>query len=253
MGRVITIANQQNGTGKTATSVNLAACLALLGKKVLLIDTDPQANATSSLGLVKDSGNGLYEVLKGEINAREAVNATEIAKLQMIPTDINLIGAEFDLLEHPGRNILLRSAIAPIRNEFDFIIIDCGPSLGILTLNALAAADSVLIPIQPEFFALDGIGKLLQTVRLMQSSENPGLEIEGFVITLYDGRSKMHSQVVEDIRGMFSDMVFGTVVMKNEKIREAELRNMPVVLYDPRCTGAANYTKLAQEIIDTDR
>lgn len=251
MGRIIATVNTQEGAGKTTTATNLAACLAMLGKKVLLIDADAKAVATSSLNLdINDIGRPtVYKLMKGEVCISEAIIGTEIDKLKFIASDINLIGAEFEFLETEGRNLILSKAISSVRDEYDFTVIDCGSSLGIVTLNALAAADSVLIPVIPEFYALDGIGKLLQTVRLMQESENPGLEVEGFVITMFDGRSKMQSQSVAELRGMFKDMVFDTVILKNNKITEAPRFGMPVVLYDPQSNSTANFTKLAQEIL----
>lgn len=251
MGKTIAIANQKGGAGKTTTAINLSACLAMLGCKVLLIDADAQANATSGLNIDADSGAraNLYDVISGKISVREAAVGTEIPGLRLLPADINMIGAEFELLDRPERNILLRAALAPVRAEYDYILIDCGPSMGILTMNALTAADSVLIPVQPEFFGLDGIGKLLQTVRLIQSSENSGLEVEGFLITMFDGRTKMHSQIVSELREMFKDMVLDTVILRNVKLSEAPSHGMPIALYDPHSNGTANYTRLAEEIM----
>ncbi|MCQ2174042.1 MAG: AAA family ATPase [Bacteroidales bacterium] len=255
MGRVIATVNTQEGAGKTTTATNLAACLAMLGKKVLLIDADAKAVATSSLNLDIDDPDRptVHKLMKGLCGIAESIIGTEIDNLKFIASDINLIGAEFEFLDNDGRNLILRKKLFSVKDDFDLTIIDCGSSLGIVTLNALAAADSVLIPVQAEFYALDGIGKLLQTVRLMQESENPGLEIEGFVITMFDGRSKTQSQSVAEIRSIFKDMVFDTVILRNDKINEAPMHGMPVVLFDPSSNSTANYTKLAKEVLSHRR
>ena len=198
MGKVIAIANQKGGVGKTTTAINLAASLAVLEKKVLIIDADPQANTTSGLNFSPDNDEKrtIYEVMIGEIDIQDALIQTELPDLQMIPSHINLVGAEIEMIDVEGRETILRKRLAPIRDNYDYIIIDCSPSLGLITINALSAADSVMIPVQPEFFALEGLGKLLQTIRLVQNGVNPSLTIEGFVVTMFDGRTKVHAQVV---------------------------------------------------------
>lgn len=251
MGKVIAIANQKGGVGKTTTAVNLAACLAVEGQKVLLIDADPQAKATSALGLEPESNEQrtIFEVLTGQIEAHEAVLKTEIDNLHMIPSHINLVGVEIEMLETEGREVLMKNALAGIREEYDFVIIDCTPSLGLITVNALAAAESVLVPVQPEFFALEGLGKLLQIIRLVQNGVNPGLSIEGFLVTLFDGRTNVHSQVVQELKEHFEGMVFDTIVQQNNRLSEASSSGRPVILYDPMSAGARNYSALAKELL----
>ena len=251
MGKVIAIANQKGGVGKTTTAINLAASLSVLEKKVLIIDADPQANTTSGLNFNPDDEQKrtLYEVMIGALDIRDALIQTEMETLQMIPSHINLVGAEIELVDAPGRDSILREALAPIRDDYDFIIVDCSPSLGLITVNSLMAADSVLIPVQPEFFALEGLGKLLQTIRLVQGS-NPNLNIEGFVVTMFDGRTKIHSQVVKELRDHFKDMVFNTIIQRNIRLSEAPGHGKPVILYDVTCTGTANYLNLAKEVLE---
>lgn len=251
MGKVIAIANQKGGVGKTTTAINLAASLAVLEKKVLIIDADPQANTTSGLNFSpeNDQKRTLYEVLIGELDIRDALIQTEMDNLHMIPSHINLVGAEFEMIEAEGRETALRSALAPIRGEYDFIIIDCSPSLGLITVNALAAADSVIIPVQPEFFALEGLGKLLQTIRLVQNGINPELTIEGFVVTMFDGRTKVHAQVVGELREHFQDMVFRTIIQRNIRLSEAPSHGKPIILYDVMSNGSTNYLNLAKEVL----
>ncbi|MBO8444597.1 MAG: ParA family protein [Bacteroidetes bacterium] len=252
MGKVIAIANQKGGVGKTTTAINLAASLAVLEKKVLIIDADPQANTSSGLNFSPESDQKrtLYEVIIGELDIRDALIQTEMANLQMIPSHINLVGAEIEMLETSDRESALKNALAPIRNEYDFIIIDCSPSLGLITVNALTAADSVMIPVQPEFFALEGLGKLLQTIRLVQNGVNPNLTIEGFVVTMFDGRTKVHTQVVNELREHFKDMVFNTVIQRNIRLSEAPSHGKPIILYDVICNGTTNYLNLAKEVLD---
>ena len=252
MGKVIAIANQKGGVGKTTTAINLAASLAVLEKKVLIIDADPQANTTSGLNFAPDNDQHrtLYEVLIGRIDIADALIQTEIANLQMIPSHINLVGAEIEMLEVENRESLLKDALAPIRDNYDFIIIDCSPSLGLITVNTLTAADSVIIPVQPEFFALEGLGKLLQTIRLVQGGVNPDLKIEGFVVTMFDGRTRVHTQVLGELREHFRDLVFKTVIQRNIRLSEAPSHGKPIILYDIMCNGSTNYLNLAREVLE---
>lgn len=252
MGKVIAIANQKGGVGKTTTAINLAASLAVLEKKVLIIDADPQANTTSGLNFSPDNDEKrtLYELMIGQIDVTDALIQTEMEKLHMIPSHINLVGAEIELLNFPERELVMKKALAPIREQYDYIIIDCSPSLGIITINSLTAADSVIIPVQPEFFALEGLGKLLQTIKLVQSEVNPELQIEGFVVTMFDGRTRVHSQVLEELREHFKDMVFNTVIQRNIRLSEAPSHGKPIILYDIMCNGSNNYLNLAREVME---
>lgn len=238
--------------GKTTTAINLAASLAVLDHKVLVIDADPQANTTSGLNFSPDSDEKrtVYEVMEGKISAEDALIQTEIANLHMIPSHINLVGVEIEMLDVPERESVLRNALAPIRDNYDFILIDCSPSLGLVTVNCLTAADSVIIPVQPEFFALEGLGKLLQTIRLVQEGVNPGLTIEGFLVTMFDGRTRVHTQVVGELREHFGDMVFRTIIQRNIRLSEAPSHGKPIILYDIMSTGANNYLNLAKEVLE---
>lgn len=252
MGKVIAIANQKGGVGKTTTAINLAASLAVLEKKVLIIDADPQANTTSGLNFSPDNDEHrtLYEVLIGKIDVRDTLIQTEIANLHMIPSHINLVGAEFEMRDNENRESSLKNSLAGIRDEYDYIIIDCSPSLGIITVNSLTAADSVIIPVQPEFFALEGLGKLLQTIRLVQGGPNPELTIEGFVVTMFDGRTKVHNQVLGELREHFGEMVFSTIIQRNIRLSEAPSHGKPIILYDVICNGTTNYLNLAKEVLE---
>ena len=252
MGKVIAIANQKGGVGKTTTAINLAASLAVLEKKVLIIDADPQANTTSGLNFSPDSDEKrtLYEALIGEIDITDILIQTEMERLHMIPSHINLVAAEIELLNFEDKESVLKRILAPIRNDYDYIIIDCSPSLGTVTINSLTAADSVIIPVQPEFFALEGLGKLLQTIRLVQSESNPDLQIEGFVVTMFDGRTRVHSQVLSELREHFKDMVFNTVIQRNIRLSEAPSHGKPIILYDIMCNGSNNYLNLAREVME---
>ena len=252
MGKVIAIANQKGGVGKTTTAINLAASLAVLERKVLIIDADPQANTTSGLNFSPDNDEQrtLYEVMIGKIDVEDALIQTELAGLHMIPSHINLVGAEIEMLEMPDRESVMRKALMPIRDRYDYIIIDCSPSLGLITVNTLTAADSVIIPVQPEFFALEGLGKLLQTIRLVQSGVNPKLTIEGFVVTMFDGRTKVHTQVVQELREHFQDMVFKTIIQRNIRLSEAPSHGKPIILYELMSIGSSNYLSLAREVLE---
>ena len=254
MGKVIAIANQKGGVGKTTTAINLAASLAVLEKKVLIIDADPQANTTSGLNFSPESDQErtLYEVMMGELDICDALIQTEIANLHMIPSDINLVGVEIKLVNSEDRESVLKNALAKIRDNYDYIIIDCSPSLGLITVNSLTAADSVMIPVQPEFFALEGLGKLLNTIRLVQAGPNKSLTIEGFVVTMFDGRTKVHNQVLGDLREHFGDMVFNTIIQRNIRLSEAPSHGKPIILYDVICNGTTNYLNLAKEVLENN-
>lgn len=252
MGKVIAIANQKGGVGKTTTAINLAASLAVLEKKILIIDADPQANTTSGLNFSPDNDEKrtIYEVMIGTIDIQDALIQTEIPDLQMIPSHINLVGAEIEMIDVEDRETILKRRLAPIRDNYDYIIIDCSPSLGLITINALSASDSVMIPVQPEFFALEGLGKLLQTIRLVQSGVNPSLTIEGFVVTMFDGRTKVHAQVVNELKKHFQDMVFNTVIQRSIRLSEAPSHGKPIILYDVVSNGTTNYMNLAKEVLE---
>lgn len=255
MGKVIAIANQKGGVGKTTTAINLAASLAALEKKVLIIDADPQANTTSGLNFSPDNDEKrtLYEVMIGELDVHNALIQTEISNLHMVPSHINLVAVEIEMLDAEDRESILKNAIAPIRNEYDYIVIDCSPSLGLITVNSLTAADSVMIPVQPEFFALEGLGKLLQTIRLVQNGVNPDLTIEGFVVTMFDGRTKVHTQVLNQLREHFKDMVFNTIIQRNIRLSEAPSHGKPIILYDVMSNGTSNYLNLAREVLEKNK
>ena len=252
MGKVIAIANQKGGVGKTTTAINLAASLAVLEKKVLIIDADPQANTTSGLNFSPedDQERTLYEVMMGELDIQNALIQTEIANLHMVPSHINLVGVEIQLVNKPERETALKDALAPIKDNYDYIIIDCSPSLGLITVNSLTAADSVMIPVQPEFFALEGLGKLLTTIRLVQAGPNKDLTIEGFVVTMFDGRTKVHNQVLGELKEHFADMVFQTIIQRNIRLSEAPSHGKPIILYDVVCNGTTNYLNLAKEVLE---
>lgn len=249
MGKIIAIANQKGGVGKTTTAFNLGACLALDKKKVLLVDADPQANATSGIGVEpEESDASIYECLIDAYPAADAIMHTQVKGLDIIPSRIDLVGAEVELMSRPDRERMLASTLAPVKDLYDFILIDCSPSLGIITVNALTAADSVLIPVQAEYFALEGIAQLLNTIRIIKSRLRPQLEIEGFLLTMYDARLRLANQIFEELKGHFGDMVFSTVIPRNIKLSESPSHGLPVILYDPDSRGAIAYTQLAKEL-----
>lgn len=250
MGKIIAIANQKGGVGKTTTSVNLAASLGVLEKKVLLIDADPQANASSGLGIdVENIESGSYQLIEHSATAEACIVKTESPNLDIIPAHIDLVAIEIELVDKDEREYMLKKAISHLKSSYDYILIDCAPSLGLLTLNALTAADSVIIPIQCEYFALEGLGKLLNTIKSIQKIHNKDLDIEGMLLTMYDSRLRLSNQVVEEVQKHFSDMVFETIIQRNVKLGEAPSYGESIINYDVSSKGASNYLSLAKEII----
>ena len=250
MGKIIGIANQNGGVGKTTTSVNLAASLGVLDKKVLLIDADPQANATSGLGVdVEAIDIGTYQLLEHNVSAADAIVQSSAPNVDLIPAHIDLVAIEIELVDKDDREYMLRKALAPIKDQYDYILIDCAPSLGLLTLNALTAADAVIIPIQCEYFALEGLGKLLNTIKSVQKIHNPELDIEGLLLTMYDSRLRLSNQVVEEVQKHFSEMVFETIIQRNVRLSEAPSFGESIINYDVSSKGATNYLSLAKEMI----
>ncbi len=254
MGKIIAIANQKGGVGKTTTTVNLAASLGVLEKKVLLIDADPQANATSGLGIDVDKVTmGTYELLEHSNTALETIVSTTSPNVDLIPSHIDLVAIEIELVDKDDREYKMKKAIGDLRNVYDYILIDCAPSLGLLTLNALTAADSVMIPIQCEYFALEGLGKLLNTIKSVQKIHNPDLDIEGLLLTMFDSRLRLSNQVVEEVKKHFSDMVFDTIIQRNVRLSEAPSYGESIIKYDASSKGAANYLNLANEVLQKNK
>ncbi len=251
--KLIAIANQKGGVGKTTTAVNLSASLAAAEKKTLLIDIDPQANATSGFGISrKDVTKSIYSALVGDIPVQEIIRDTEISFLKIIPSHVDLVGSELELVNTHSREYVLRKLLEPVREDFEFIFIDCPPSLGLLTLNALTAADGVLIPLQAEFYAMEGINQLLNTIRLVKQKLNPDLVISGILLTMFDTRLNLGKQVISDVRDFFTDLVFKTVIYRNVKLGEAPSHGKPALLYDAVSSGAQNYMKLAKEMLSDE-
>ena len=251
MGKIIALANQKGGVGKTTTTINLAASLAALEKKVLVVDADPQANASSGLGIdIRNVELSIYECLVNGEDPDGAIVPTEVEGLEIIPSHIDLVGAEIEMLNLENRERILRNILEPLKGRYDFILIDCSPSLGLITVNALTAADSVIIPVQCEYFALEGISKLLNTIKIIKSKLNPALEIEGFLLTMYDSRLRLANQIYDEVKRHFQELVFKTVIQRNVKLSESPSHGLPVILYDAESNGAKNHLALAKEIIN---
>ena len=254
MGKIIAIANQKGGVGKTTTAINLAASLATMEKKVLVVDADPQANASSGLGVdIQQVDTSIYDCLINDVDINGAIYTTDIDGLDIVPSHIDLVGAEIEMLNINNREKILKNVLDPLRKDYDYIIIDCSPSLGLITVNSLTAADSIIIPVQCEYFALEGISKLLNTIKIIKSKLNPALEIEGFLLTMYDSRLRLANQIFEEVKRHFQELVFKTVIQRNVKLSEAPSHGLPCILYDATSSGARNYVALAKELIAREK
>lgn len=251
MSKIIALANQKGGVGKTTTAINLAASLAVLEKKVLIVDVDPQANATSGIGFdLNEIEHTIYDCFIGNKSAKDTILKTQIDNLYLLPSHIDLVGAEIEMLEEEDREYILKNALNEIKEDYDYVLLDCSPSLGLLTLNALTAADSVMIPVQCEYFALEGLGKLLNTIQMIQKNINEDLSIEGFLLTMYDARLRLSNHVAAEVRKHFESMVFDTIIQRNIKLSEAPSYGMPAIQYDANSKGSINYLNLARELIE---
>ena len=254
MNKTIVIANQKGGVGKTTTAINLAACLGVLEKKVLLVDADPQANSTSGVGYdPREIKSGLYECLIDNLSARDAIVKTESPNVDLLPAHIDLVGAELELVNQQNREYILKGILEQVNSNYDYIIIDCAPSLGIVTTNALTAADSIIIPIQCEYFALEGLGKLLNTIKIVQNRLNKELDIEGLLLTMYDTRLRLSNQVVEEVKTHFQEMVFNTIIQRNVRLSEAPSFGQTIIMHDANSKGAINYLNLAKEVLEKNK